>query len=35
MNEQSVTFVNLLDAEPGRQQALLDLLTRGVVTEIR
>jgi heme-degrading monooxygenase HmoA len=35
MSEQPVTFVNILDVEPDRQQELLDRLTRGVEEVIR
>lgn len=35
MTDQPVTFVNVLDVEPDRQQELLDLLTRGAEDVIR
>lgn len=35
MNAQPVTFVNILDVEPDRQQELIDLLSRGIEDVIR
>ncbi|MBO0768957.1 MAG: antibiotic biosynthesis monooxygenase [Solirubrobacterales bacterium] len=35
MTKQPVTYVNVLDVEPERQQELLDLLTRSIENVIR
>jgi quinol monooxygenase YgiN len=35
MSDQSVTFVNVFDVEPDRQQELVDLLTSGAEEVIR
>jgi heme-degrading monooxygenase HmoA len=35
MSDQPVTFINVLDVDPDRQEELLDLLTRGAQDVIR